>query len=47
MTITKGLKAVAGAVLFAAVVWGVLAAPGFLSDQDSTVTVVQTREALR
>ena len=47
MTIYKGLKAVAGAVLLAAAVWGVFAAPGFLSDQDSTVTVVQTREAFR
>ena len=47
MTIYKGLKVVAGAVLLAAAIWGVLAAPGFLSDQDSTVTVVQTREAFR
>ena len=47
MTITQCLKAVVGAVLFAAFVWGVLAAPGFLSDQDSTVTVVQSPEALR
>ena len=47
MTITQRLKVVARAVLLAAVIWGMLAAPGFLSDQDSTVTVVQTREALR
>ena len=45
MAIKKGLKMVAGAMLFAALMWGVLAAPGLLSDQDPTVSVAQPQEA--
>ena len=47
MAIKKGLKMAAGVMLFAALMWGILAAPGFLSDRDSTVPVTQVREALR
>ena len=35
------------AMLLAAVMWGVLAAPGFLSDQDSTVPAMHVQEARR
>ncbi len=47
MAIRKGLKIAAGAVLFALVMWGVLATPGFLTDVDSSVPVLSLREALR
>ena len=51
MTIGKrrrtGLEVAAGAMVFAAVMWGVLAAPGFLSDQDSTVPAMHVQEARR
>ena len=45
--IKKGLELAGGAMLFAAVVWSVLAAPGFLSDRDSTVPAMHLREARR
>ena len=42
------LKLVAGAVLFAAFAFGLMAAPGFLSDPDSNVPAQPTRtEAIR
>ncbi len=47
MAVSKGLKVAIGAAVFAALVWGVLAAPGFLSDQDSSVAVLQVQEARR
>ncbi len=34
--IRTGLELAAGALVFAALMWGVLGAPGFLSDRDST-----------
>ncbi len=43
MAVWKGLKVATGAVVFAALVWGVLAAPGFLSDQDSSVAVLEAQ----
>ena len=46
-TIRRGLELAGGAMLFAAMMWGVLGAPGFLSDQDSTVPVMHLREARR
>ena len=47
VTIRMRLRMTAGAVLFAVLIWGVLAAPGFLSDRDSTVLAAGMREALR
>ena len=47
MRIWKGLKVTIGALLLAAVMWSVLAAPGFLSDQESTVGIIQVQEARR
>lgn len=35
----QGLRLTAGAVLFAIVTWTLLAAPGVISDQSSTVAV--------
>ncbi len=41
-------KLIAGAVLFAAIIYGLLAAPGFLSDPDSIVPKQQPKmEAVR
>ena len=41
-------KLIAGAVLFAALIYGLLAAPGFLSDMDSVVANRQPKlEAAR
>jgi UPF0716 family protein affecting phage T7 exclusion len=37
--IFKGLRVTAGAILTAAAIWLILAAPGFLSDASSTVPV--------
>ena len=45
--VRRSLEVAGGAVLLAAVMWGVLAAPGFLSDQDSTVPVMHVQEARR
>ena len=51
MTIGKrlrtGLEVATGAMVFAAVIWGVLAALGFLSDWDSTVPALPVRVARR
>ena len=42
------LKLIAGAVLFAALIYGLIAAPGFLSDMDSVVPNRQPKqEAVR
>ena len=38
-------KVVGGAVLLAAMLFGLMAAPGLLSDRDSTVPLHPTREA--
>ncbi len=45
--VRRSLEVAGGAVLLAAVMWGVLAAPGFLSDQDSTVPAMHVQEARR
>ena len=48
MQIIKRLLAtLGGALLFAAFMWGLLAAPGFLSDRDSIVANTVLREAGR
>ena len=47
MSIGKGLRIVVGAILFSVIAWGVLGAPGFLSDRDSTVPILSLREAMR
>ena len=44
MNITEGLKLVGTTLLLTALVWGVLAAPGFLSDRDSTVPLHHVAE---
>ena len=38
-TIGKALRITAGAAVFAAAIYVVLSAPGFLSDRDSTVAI--------
>ena len=38
------LKLIAGAVLFAALIYGLIAAPGFLSDMDSVVPNQQPKQ---
>ncbi len=45
--VRRSLEVACGAMLLAAVMWGVLAAPGFLSDQDSTVPAMHLQEARR
>ena len=45
--VKRSLEVAGGAVLLAAVMWGLLAAPGFLSDQDSTVPAMHVQEARR
>ncbi len=45
--VRRSLEMAGGAMLLAAVMWGVLAVPGFLSDQDSTVPAMHLREARR
>ena len=45
--VRRSLEIAGGAMLLAVVTWGMLAAPGFLSDQDSTVPAMQVREARR
>ena len=47
MGIWKGLKVTVGALLLAAVIWSVLAAPGFLLDRESTAGVSQVQQARR
>ena len=47
MKIWKGLRVTVGALLFAALMRSVLAAPGFLSDRESTVGIVQIQQARR
>ena len=49
MKIIESLMVVSGALLFAAILFGLLAAPGFLFDHDSTVpnSAAGTREAVR
>ena len=47
MRVWKGLKVTVGALLLAALMWSVLAAPGFLSGQETTVDIVQVQEAGR
>jgi len=37
MVVLKGLKLVLGSVMFAGVIYAILAAPGLLSDSASTV----------
>jgi len=37
MAVAKGLKVVVGGVMFAGMLYVILAAPGFLSDSASTV----------
>jgi len=44
-TRVSGWKVVAGAVLLAAMLFGLMAAPGFLFDRDSTVSLHPMREA--
>ena len=46
-TIRRSLELAGGAMLLVAVMWGVLAAPGFLSDRASTVPAMHLREARR
>ncbi len=38
------LKLIAGAVLFAVLIYGLMAAPGFLSDLDSIVPNLQPKQ---
>ena len=45
--VRRSLGVAGGAMLLAAVMWAVLAAPGFLSDQDSTVPAMHVQEARR
>ena len=45
--VRRSLEVAGGAMLFAALMWGVLAAPGILSDQDSTVPAMHLCEARR
>ena len=45
--IRSGLKLAAGAMVFAALMWGVLGAPGVLSDRDSTAPATHVVEARR
>jgi hypothetical protein len=45
--IKRLLATLGGALLFAALMWGVLAAPGFLSDRDSIVPNTVLQEAGR
>jgi hypothetical protein len=47
MTILKALRFAAGAAVLALTLWGLLAAPGFLSDQDSSAAAQQGLEARR
>ena len=44
-TRVSGWKVVVGAVLLAVVLFGLMAAPGFLSDRDSTASLHPMREA--
>ena len=46
MRIRNGLKLVTGAALLTAVLYVLLAAPGFVSDRDSLVPVGTTRQVL-
>ena len=43
----KGTRFVLGAVLLAATLFALVAVPGLVSDQDSTVPLRQVREVLR
>ena len=45
--VKQTLEVAGGAILLAAAMWGVLAAPGFLSDQNSTVPAMHMQEARR
>ena len=45
--IKRSLEVAGGAMLLAAVMWGMLGAPGFLSDRDSTVSAMHVQEARR
>ncbi len=47
MKSTKLLRLVLGAVLAAAALFTLVAAPGLVSDRDSTVPLTQAREARR
>ena len=44
MRTRDSIRIVAGAVLMAAIAWGILAAPGFLSDSSSTIVTVASRQ---
>jgi hypothetical protein len=48
LVVIKGLRIASGAVLGAAAIWMLLAAPGFLPDRESVVPAMQHRwEAAR
>ncbi len=47
MNMVKGVRLVLGAVLLAAALFALVAVPGLVSDQDSTVPLHQAREARR
>ena len=47
MVALRGLKLVLGSVLFAGVLYSILALPGFLSDSASTVPVQQRTAMVR
>ena len=44
MRTRDSMRIAVGAVLMAAIAWGILAAPGFLSDSSSTVVAVVSRQ---
>lgn len=47
MSVLKNVVTVLGAVLAAALIYAILATPGFLSDRDSTVPLTAQEEAGR
>jgi hypothetical protein len=47
MNTLKSVVTALGAVLAAALIYAILAAPGFLSDRDSTVPLITHQQAAR
>lgn len=47
MTAREGLQLVASALLIAVIAWAILATPGLISDQSSTVAAVSSQRAMR